>query len=304
MSISHITRHSLFLILGLAFVPSAYGQTYFELLAARSDVVVAVAFRSQADVEAHWAPNNHDDVTYDATQDAAMFTWPSSAGSNIDQIQIDINPIISSGTVFVTWEERWGPNWALPGGRSGINGFNTMKNHQLSDQGSFTSGGLQLEVRKWHRKELMSDNDIQAGKAGTIDIRTYFGGGGGPGGEKALFGQLADFVLDIEVWARYFLFIEYGGNGKISLWCTQPGDAPTAIYLEATGDSSGDPGPFGAWWFEHNSSQTYSGPTSHVWNRNFVVLDGVADLAEAQALVNQGASGGPIVRPKPPELDP
>ena len=83
MSISQIKRHSLFLILGVALVPSAHAQTYFESLAARSDVVIAVAFRSQADVEAHWRPNNHDDVTYDPVEDALQTRWPSAGGSSL-----------------------------------------------------------------------------------------------------------------------------------------------------------------------------------------------------------------------------
>ena len=50
MNYSTIRWHSLILILSDAFVSSAHGQTYFEQLASRSDVVVAVGFDSSADV--------------------------------------------------------------------------------------------------------------------------------------------------------------------------------------------------------------------------------------------------------------
>lgn len=232
---------------------------------------------------------NATDVDYDPNQNAMRFTWPSSAGSNVDQAQIDIDPPISSGTVFVTWEERWGPNWASAGDGGSINGISTFKNFQYSDNEAFDGGGLQLEIRKRNRRSSIDRIDVPAGAAGYIDIRSYFGARGGPGGSDQLTGIRADFLLHVETWARYFLFIEYGGNGRISLWCTQPGDAPVAIYLQAEGDSSGDPGEFRSFWFEHNSSQEYSGPTSHVWNRNFAVLTGVSDLAAAQALVAMGA---------------
>ena len=292
MSISEIKRHGLFLILGVAFVPSAHAQTYFESLAARSDVVIAVAFRSQADVEAHWRPNNHDDVSYDPVEDALQIRWPTAGGgSNINDLQVNIAPTLDSGNVFVTWEGKWSVEWVADGSGTNINGFRQLKDYQYADSNQYSSGGLQLEVRRLCTETAPTEFDAPAGSSGGIDCRTYFGGGGGPGQpEKRLADTLADFVLGNQVWIRYFLFVEYGGNGKITLWVTQPGDAPTKIYDQQPGDSSGDPGAFRSFWFEHNSSQTYSGPTSYVWNKNLVVLDGVADLAEAQSLVTQGSA--------------
>jgi len=265
--------------------PPGGEHVYYDTLAARSDVNIAVAFRSQEDVEAHWRPNNHDDVSYDPVEDALQTRWPTAGGgSNIDDLRVVIDPPLSSGKVFVTWEAKWSVEWASDGGGDRMNGIRQFKDYQYAK-----SGGFMLEIRKIHHKTAPNDIEIPAGESGGIDIRTYFGGGGGAGQpDKRLKGTLADFVLGNEVWIRYFLFVEYGGNGKITLWVTQPGDAPTKIYDQATGDSSGDPGEFASFWFEHNSSQTYSGPTSHVWNRNFVVLDGVADLAAAQALVTEG----------------
>ncbi|MEM9190838.1 MAG: hypothetical protein AAGF12_16760 [Myxococcota bacterium] len=266
-------------------VPS--GDTYFERLQARPDAVVAIAFSSMDEVSAHIA-RRATDVDFDPAQGAMRFTWPSSSGSNVDQAQVSIEPPISTGNVFVTWEERWSGNWAAGGSRGSINGINTFKNFQHSDREAFQSGGLQLEIRKLHRRSGLTGDTVPAGAAGFIDIRSYFGAVGGPGGSEQFQGIQADMLLEVETWARYFLLIEYGGTGKVSLWVTQPGVAPVAIYLQAPGDSAGDPGAFRSFWFEHNSSQRYDGPTSHVWNRNFVVLDGVRDLAEAEMLVAEG----------------
>ena len=259
-------------------------HVFYDTLVARSDLHTAVAFRSQADVDAHLSGGPDPDADYDAVEDAMRFTWPANSGNNVDQARVDITPNLSTGNVFVTWEQRCGPNWAADGLGGSINGIGTHKNFQYSD------GGLQLEVRRKMKEGAVTGDDPPAGSAGSVDIRSYFGAQGGPTSSSMLTGILApDFFLDTEVWARYFLFIEYGGNGKVSLWVTQPGDAPQAIYLQAPGDSSGDPGTLSEFWFEHNSSQTYTGGTSYVWDRNFVVLDGVADLTEAQSLVTQGS---------------
>lgn len=301
MSISQIKRHSLILFLGVVFVPSVHAQTYFDSLAARSDVVIAVPFRSQAELEAHWLPNNHDNMFYDSAEDAVQLFWPKQGGgNNIDQLRPDISPDLSSGNVFVTWEDKWGSEWVTNGSGNPVNGIGTHKNFQYSDD---DGGGLQLEVRLQHRETGLNGIDIPAGRLGSVDIRSYFGNRKGT--TTQLDGILTDILLDVDVWARYFLFIEYGGNGKISLWVTQEGAAPQAVYLQATGDSSGDPGPFRIWWFEHNSSQSFSGSTARKWVRNFVVLDGVANLTAAHSLVVQGslAQGGePVVRPAPPVL--
>ena len=92
MNISTINWHRLVLILGIAIAPSAYAQTYFDDVSARSDVVVAIPFGSLEEVSEHWAPNNHDDVSYDPVQDAIQFSWPAFSGSNINQVQVDIDP--------------------------------------------------------------------------------------------------------------------------------------------------------------------------------------------------------------------
>ncbi|MEL7537974.1 MAG: hypothetical protein AAFZ58_01555 [Pseudomonadota bacterium] len=301
MSKSRYERVALAAILALAVSEPTFAQSYFEDLSRRSDVVVAIPFDSAAEVGRYVSGRNQD-VDFDPAIGAMRFSWPSNdGGPNVDQAQVDIQPAISSGNVFVTWEERWGPNWASSGNGGSINNINTFKNMQYSDQEAFESGGLQLEVRKLNRKSGFREVPVPRGKAGYVDIRTYFGGGGGPGGSSQLNSIRADYLLDVEVWARYYLFIEYGGRGKISLWVSQENaEGATAVYRQSEGDSSGDPGEFRSFWFEHNSSQDYSGPTSHVWNRNFVVLDGVQNYSEAEALVELGS--GPVVRPNPPVI--
>ncbi len=265
-------------------------HAYFDSLAARSDVVHAIAFRSQVDVETYWAPGNptnRDDVDYDSVVDSMRFRWPeTSGGNNIDSMDIDIDPGITSGNVFFTWEDRWSSEWTSVGNRSSINGVSTFKNHHVKDTAAYSAGGLQLEVRKWNTKVPLSDENVPSGEAGAVDIRSYFGNAGGA---DRLNGMTNDFIIPVEGWVRYFLFIEYGGNGKISLWCTKAGTAPVDVYLQATGDSAGDPGESRRFQFQHNTSSTYSGPTSHTWCRNLVILDGVADLTEAQSLVSQGS---------------
>ena len=301
MKISQLLALGVVVCLGC--LQEVHAETFFEQLSSRSDVVVALPFRSSAEVD-EYTSNRNEDVDYDPVQDAMRFTWPASSGNNVDQAQIDIEPAISSGNVFVTWEERWSSNWASNGDRSSINGINTFKNIQYSDQDAFESGGLQLEIRKQHRSSFLTGETVPAGAAGYVDIRSYFSAQGGPGGSNQFPGIQEDFLLSVNTWARYFLFIEYGGNGRVSLWVSEPGVAPVAVYERAPGGESGDPGPFRSFWFEHNSSQDYSGPTSHVWNRDFVVLDGVADFAEAEALVELGSDGELPVRPNPPVVNP
>lgn len=294
MSISKLTWQAVVLSTVCMIARDAQAQSYFDELAARSDVVAAIAFRSEADIAAYG--HTTDDVDYDPVQDAMRFTWPASHSSNINQVQVGIEPAISSGNVFVTWEERWSQNWASAGDRGSVNGFKTIKNFQYSDADPYASGGLQLEIRRLIAKSTITDANVPAGKAGYVDIRSYFGN---TGDGDQLLGIKNDFLLGVEVWARYYLFIEYGGNGKVSLWVSEPGVPAKAVYIQASGDSSGDPGTFRSFWFEHNSSQTYDGPTSHVWNRNFVVLDGVSDMNEALQLVSMG-SDGDVKMPNPP----
>ena len=270
-----------------ALAESAGPHDYFDALSARSDVVLAIPFRSQPEVDRYTSRRNQD-VDYDPVEDAMRFTWPASRGSNIDQAQVSIEPPISDGTVFVTWEEKWSREWASKGNRGAINGINTFKNIQYSKQVAFESGGLQLELRKQHRKSFRTGRAVPKGKAGYVDIRSYFAAQGGPGGKRQYPGIKRDFLLNVETWARWYLYIDYAGVGKVTLWLAEPGRSPVAVYEQARGAEPGNPGVFRSFWFEHNSSQKYDGPTSHVWNRNLVVLNGVKDFAEAKALVEQG----------------
>ncbi len=298
MSISKIKYQAGALILGIALLPSAHAQDYYETLGSRSDAIVSIVFDSLAVVQNYWPTNNHSGIDYDPGEDAMQFTWPpdGNQGTDPDTPKIPISPSISSGTAFISWDEKYGPNWAADGTRSATNDIATFKNYQIA---SGVGSDRLIEVRLWTTKTHIDGRDMPAGKLGSLDIRPYYSSAptGSPAGGASLSGLAADVQLDIGNWHRYFLFVDLD-NDELSLWVTQPGLPPLAIYHRADGSV----GRIAGFWYEHDSSQQFSGPVSRCWNRNLVVLNGVPDLAAAEALVAQGSLGGPT--PENPEWNP
>ncbi len=254
------------------FIAAGGAHAYFELLQARSDHHFSIGLRDfDSEIEPNINASNPDNrkvpPTYDAVEDACRWVTDGATISSKDQIRLTWAGI-GAGDLLITWEARWEtPANDYDANIAGSQPLKTIKTFQINN--SSGSSNRLIETRgRW------SKHENPTGIAAT-DIRVYVIGGGtsGVGGEDALTTQIAEFQPAVDVWTRFFAYMNHS-TGGFEYWVADETRSPVKLF-DLTFSSY--PGSFDGMWFELNSSQADSGVPINFWARNVVVLK---DLTE------------------------
>ncbi|MEM9863386.1 MAG: hypothetical protein AAF938_17450 [Myxococcota bacterium] len=255
-------------------------RDYFTLLQERDEHMHSRAYRSEAEIATDQTPRATH-VRYDAVQDAAEWTFRANVGSmsSADQLRSEFTPPVGEPdrNALYYWEGRWDGNWMRQ--RDGIR---THKAFQITGIEP-TRQGRGLEPRT--RFDLAPE-----GYVARVDMRVY---GWDPvvEGPFDTIGELdASFDIAPDTWTRFWVFVDWA-NLAVTMWVSDETRAPVRIYDE-TAFNSMAPSTFSGFWFEYNSSQERSDPsTLRIWGRNLVVLVGLDSLEIAEQLVGLSESG-------------
>ncbi|MBN1671024.1 MAG: hypothetical protein JXR37_08335 [Kiritimatiellae bacterium] len=273
---------------------TAHAQhAYFGWLSNRTETVVAVGYRSEAEINADTAPGRQPNrnVIYDPQEDAARGQLGPGVGTLGTYMKPGMwNNFFSarSGSLLFIWDVRWSEEFL----RFPEQGILTHKAFQLSENASGDSRRIEIRTRF---------GLSGPGEVAEIDARRYIWGGDGlaqpmgadgPGGDC----QTGQFTVMPVTWTRFWASVNFD-TGTFSLWVADENTLPVTLFdayrLVITTKLDN-------FWWEFNSSQTRTGGAdAYIWFRNFVVMQ---DVSDPSAIVAQGArvGGGDIGDTAPP----
>ena len=234
-------------------------NAYFVSLRDRPDRLVAYSLRDPQQLRDH--AHRSDGVsswTFDPAVNAARIDWP--ANTNSKQVRLPIGWNGAGGSLFVTWEARFGPSFQANRG-----GLHTSKTFQFSRP----NAKLWVEVRNRYGGHALPD--ISA-----VDVRPYGGlGAGASAGSGGRLEPMQPFIVLADRWVRYFARFRVAGSAwRWSLWVA---DADSLVQIHDDVALSPPSGGVDLFWLEYNSSQETHGEMIG-WVRNIVALQGVDDV--------------------------
>jgi hypothetical protein len=286
--------------------------TYFALLAARPDAIVAKEYKSQAQINADSEVNPNIWVTYDPTIGAAKVTIindDQGDGSLQNIVRTALGRVYTDGTLFAVWEAQWHAHWAdpvyramyeAPGGSLTHPGLH-HKTFQLANDVKPGGGPLRWEIRNRFTINVSKPN------ISSIDVRLYDSCPGGTrscSDEDPLSPQLAQFQIKPFTWIRFYEFVEFRriNEAYFSLWVQElpadPARPPVQLHNRVLG-KMWKGGGISHFWFEYNCSckRASTAQPLYAWFRNLVVL---RNVSEPLPIIALGAAGSTITVPAMP----
>lgn len=296
------------LSLSLMMFSSVWAQShndYFDMLAARPDVLLANALRSQAEVDAV-AHGSQNATVYDPVMDAAKFTIPPGNGIK------DIRPPLADQL-----------RTEFPSPRKGMSSGNLLFFVETLHEDGFVADGepygLQghksFNIRSTRSKPAFGPRHfykyVDPPYVAYVDVKP-FGGQVGytTGGFERLEPQTDDFWLLPWVWTRYWFFLDLD-NDTFTYWIGDENRENVAIHdavpFDYDGNWAGE--KWEGFWVQWDSSSVslLGSPALHIWTRNIVVLEdlpgGQAEAASlaAQGEMGAGGVGGDVIPPASPQ---
>ncbi len=257
-------------------------SSYFDWLQAQSEHEKSVSFRTQTEIDnnTHGSPPNND-VSYDATEDAAKVTIPTNTESLplASQVRPEFTDK-SSGNLLITWDGKWDASF-----QDERDIVHTQKTFQVGDTGG-SSGGRAWETR-------MRFGQVSSPSAANVDVRVM-GSVSSPGTAiDPLAPQDNTFTPQENEWARFWVYMEHDSGGNewtCSMWCAREGVGKTQLF-DAIPCDFNLISKLNWFWFEYNTSQEPRvGGEMIAWFRNWAVLFDISNDTRLQAIIDQGAT--------------
>lgn len=291
-------------------------HAYFDWLSQRPSMIVANGYRTDTEIDRDSSSPNRPNamVSYDNVKDAAKITFAENV-TNLKRVKPSLDnsgwntnllPFeITDGNLLFTWDAMFGSGFSvLNNGDDLVWPKPTFKTFHISKEG-------RIDKRRWEVRTVFNQFDEDPAHVAGVDYRMYewdpagldkpVGKGGcpeNPGGNC----QLSNFIIDADIWLRYWMYVDYDG-GTVSAWVADENTAPVLMLdkMPVNFDASDAGRGVNNFWFQYNSSQQRQGPEIYAWFRNFAVLQNVADV---DAIVAQGKKvGGGLSDPSPPNSD-
>jgi len=264
--------------------PSGFGNSYFDRISSRSEVVASYSLRDQGMLDTYARGTGGAgsiDVTYNFSgdpdprkQDAAKVLIPANKVSVPTHVRLPI-PSVEGESLFVTWDAWWGREFDYS--NTSIGNYKAFQFASPSD-------------RIW--TEIKSDFDLAKKSPNAVAMvaaRSYgvFNETVGPNvtDKNPLSPQAAEFPIAAETWTRYWaLFNPSGGWFEFSLWVADETRGPVLVLdrLQLKPDITRGADGWQSFWLEYDTSATQIPPTRGTltaYIRNVVMLKGIRNPA-------------------------
>lgn len=257
-------------------------HSYYNSLVDDARSVLSAEFstargKNQPQIESQittYQQNSQDPPVYDATLDCAKWTLAAGQESITTELQMYFADQ-STGNVLHYWEAYWDDVIADENWTSGTGDFKHKCFMLVGDTDPNAGDDRRLEVRTLYER-----SDV--GKVCKVDLRLYnwrIDADSTPPVDN-------EIQLNPNVWCRFWAWYDFE-NDKFSLWVGDELQAPVKVYDNRTVTET-TAHPLDGFQFQYASSDNIN-VEWNVWARNWVALQNLDNLAEAQSLVDSGS---------------
>jgi hypothetical protein len=261
-------------------------HTYYQSLASRTDCLGAYHLRTQAMLDAIPTAAESSDkrlpIVYDPVQDAAMATINAPITTDVKGKMLPMR--ISSGSLLLTWDFRFDPNFRWMG-----DGYVRRHKTWRINPGPWLA--IRTDYQHAANQGQFAEVYLTMPGARFLAPGTWRGAPGWYG--EMLQPQVGTFYFDPDTWVRVWIFVE--GLDKeicyLSAWAADERRDPVQLYNNIALYPNVDGGGFGNFQIEFDTSgETGINPKEmHAWNRNAVMLQNVSRSTVLGMLKRPGA---------------